>query len=63
MLKEDILVEKRDVLLVNYAKQFAPLKRLQLSLQKEPMVAEKPQDMTLTCLNVSIVDYVKNLVL
>ena len=36
-------MEKKDVLLVNYVKQFVPLKQLQLSLLKELMVAEKQQ--------------------
>ena len=59
---EDILMEKKDVLLVNYVKQFVLHKQLQLSLQKGLMEVEKQLDMILICLNVFIVDYVKSLV-
>ena len=38
---------KKDVLLVNYVKQYVLLKQLPLSLLKEKMEVEKLQDMTL----------------
>ena len=57
---EDIPTEKRDVLLVNYVKQFVLLKLLQLSLRRELMEAEKQLVMISICSNVYTVDCVKS---
>jgi hypothetical protein len=44
---EDIQMEKKDVLLVNYVKLFVLLKQLQLSQLQEKMEVEKQLDMIL----------------
>ena len=49
MLLEDIQMEKKDVLLVSYAKQFAQRRQLPLNLPKEKMEAVRPRDMILIC--------------
>ena len=54
-------MERRDVLRVNYVKQFVQLKQSRSSLRKEMMEAEKQPNTILICLNVFTVDFAKNL--
>ncbi len=53
---EDTLAEKKDVLVVNFAKLFAQLRLLLFKLNPEMMAQGEQQDMTSTWLNVFIVD-------
>lgn len=57
-----ILLGKKDVSLVNYARRYVLRKLLQLRRRKEQMDLDGLQDMTLICLNVSIVAFAKRLV-